>query len=63
MIHTNNGHPFRSRSNDNNERECKGGGSDQIGIFRPNLEGEEGGCTQYDFCCFGVFLVITMGGY
>ncbi len=33
VIHTNNGHPFRSRSNDKSERECKGGGCDQIGIF------------------------------
>ncbi len=66
VIHTNNGHPFRSRSNDKSERECKGGGCDQIGIFLEYADliwRVTRGCTQYDFCCFGVFLVITMGGY
>jgi hypothetical protein len=33
VIHTNNEHPFRSRSTDKSERECKGGGCEQIGIF------------------------------
>jgi hypothetical protein len=33
VMHTNNGHPFRSKSNDKSERECKGRGCDQIGIF------------------------------